>query len=202
MTSFQSIAASSAQDAEQGDLAAVVHGADHVAQRLGVARHFEADVEALVHVDLGHHLRAASAGRARTARVAPIRAGEREAVVVDVGDDDVARADMAADRDRHQADRPGAGDQHVLADEVEGQRGMDGVAERIEDRGDLVGDGIGDRIGVGGGDRDIIGEGARPVDADAVACCGRGARARRGSCGRSRRRYGPRRKPAGRPSAR
>jgi hypothetical protein len=50
----------------------------------------------------------------------------------------VARTDKPRDRDGHDADRTGAGDQHVLADHVEGERGMGGIAERIEDRGDLI----------------------------------------------------------------
>ena len=69
--------------------------------------------------------------------------GELQALRVDVGDDDMARADMARDRGGHDADRPGAGDQHVLADKIEGERGVDGVAERIEDRADLVVDASG-----------------------------------------------------------
>ena len=34
---------------------------------------------------------------------------------------------------------PGPGDQHILADQIEGQRGVDRVAQGIEDRPDLVG---------------------------------------------------------------
>ena len=68
---------------------------------------------------------------------------ELQAIVVDVGDDDVARADEAHDRRGHDADRPGAGDQHVLADDVERERGVHGVAERIENRGDLIVDRVG-----------------------------------------------------------
>ena len=69
---------------------------------------------------------------------------------------------------RHDADRPGAGDQHVLADEVEGERGVDGIAERIEDGADLVVDPVGQRHDVEGGDAHIFGEGAGQVDADAL----------------------------------
>ena len=76
------------------------------------------------------------------ARGAQLR-GELEAVVVDVGDDDVAGAGMAGDRGGHRADRAGAGDQHVLAEHVPLQRGVDGVAERIEDRGDVEIDAVG-----------------------------------------------------------
>jgi hypothetical protein len=46
-------------------------------------------------------------------------AREAEAIIVDVGDHDVARADMTCDRHRHDADRASARDQHVLADQVE-----------------------------------------------------------------------------------
>ena len=78
------------------------------------------------------------------------------------------RADMARDRARHDADRPGPGDQHVLADEIEGERGMDRVAERIEDRAELVVDVVGQRHDVERRHAHIIGEGAGDVDADAA----------------------------------
>ena len=39
-------------DAEHGDLAAVAHVGEHVAEGVGVAGHFEADVEAFVHAEL------------------------------------------------------------------------------------------------------------------------------------------------------
>ena len=74
-------------------------------------------------------------GRAHLAR-------QVETVVVDVRDDDVACADEARDGGRHDPDRPGAGDEHVLAHQVEGERGVRGIAEGIEDRGDLVADAI------------------------------------------------------------
>ncbi len=122
-----------------------------------------------------------------TARVAPIFARQLETVVVDVGDDDVARADVAADRGGHDADRAGAGDQHVLADQIERQRGVGGVAERVEDRGDLVGDCVGQLEHVGRRHHQVLGEAARPVDADAARCCGTGGGGRRGSCGSGRR---------------
>ena len=90
-----------------------------------------------------------------------------EPVVVDVGDDDVARADVAGDRRRHDADRAGAGDQHVLADQVERQRGVRRVAEGIEDRRELVGDVVRDLEGVERGDDADTRRSARAVDADA-----------------------------------
>ena len=57
---------------------------------------------------------------------------------VRLADDDVAGAGMAGDGGRHQPDRAGADDQHVLAEDGEAERRVDGVAERVEDRGDLL----------------------------------------------------------------
>src|SRR5712692_5247379 len=84
-----------ARDAEQGDAAAVVHELEHRAERLGGARHLEADVEALEHAELRHDLierRGAVIDRERRAH-AP---REVQAVRVAVGDHDVARADHLA----------------------------------------------------------------------------------------------------------
>jgi hypothetical protein len=52
----------------------------------------------------------------------------------------------------------GAGDQHVLAHEIEGERGMHGIAEGIEDRGDLVRHLIGDRHDIVFRNADIFAE--------------------------------------------
>ena len=72
------------------------HVVEHVAERLRIARHFEADVEALGHAELLLHVLRASRCATLTVRVAPSFFGELEPVVVDVGDDDVAGAGMAA----------------------------------------------------------------------------------------------------------
>ena len=68
---------------------------------------------------------------------------ERQPGRVDVGDDDVPRPDVPRHGGRHDADRPGAGDQHVLADEIERQGRMHRIAERIQDGAELVVDVIG-----------------------------------------------------------
>ena len=52
---------------------------------------------------------------------------------------------MANDRPGHDSDRPGARDQHVFASEIEGEKGVDGVSERIEDRADIDVDIVGER---------------------------------------------------------
>ena len=61
---------------------------------------------------------------------------------------------------------PGPGDQHVLADKIEGKHGMDRVAERIEDRAELVVDVVGQRHDVERRHPHIFGKGARNVDAN------------------------------------
>ena len=79
----------------------------------------------------------------------------------------MARADALGDGHGHDADGAGAGDQHVLAHHVEGERGVRGVAERIEDAGDVVGDRVRQLERVAGGDRQVLGETALAVHAHA-----------------------------------
>ena len=63
---------------------------------------------------------------------------------------------------------PGAGDQHVLAQHGERERGVHGVAERVEDRGDVAVDAVVVVPDVGHRQREVLGERARAVDADAL----------------------------------
>ena len=44
------------RDAEHGDVAAVMHGAQHLAKRGGVARHLEPHVETFLHAELAHRI--------------------------------------------------------------------------------------------------------------------------------------------------
>ena len=60
----------------------------------------------------------------------------------------------------HDADRAGTGDQHILADEIEGQRRVHGIAQWIEDGADLVVDFLGQMDGVEGRDLEIFRKGA------------------------------------------
>ena len=62
---------------------------------------------------------------------------EVASVGVRFADDDVTGARVAHDRGRHEADRAGPAHEDVLAEDREGERGVDRVAERVEDRGDL-----------------------------------------------------------------
>ncbi len=89
-------------------------------------------------------------------------------------------------RHRHDADRARAGNEHVLADEVERQRRMRRVAEWIEDGSEVVGDFGRNLEGVKRRNHQILGERALAIHADADGCCGTSAGAGTGSCGRSR----------------
>ena len=91
---------------------------------------------------------------------------ELQPVRVDVRDDDVPSARVPDDRRRHQADRSGAGDQHVLAENRELQRRVHRVAERVEDRRDVAVDGTLVVPDVRHRQRDVLGERAGPVHAD------------------------------------
>jgi hypothetical protein len=93
---------------------------------------------------------------------------EGEAAGVHVGDDDVAGARVARHGRGHDADGARAGHQHVLADQVKAERGVDGVAQGIEDGPDLVVDGVRQGDGVEGRKAQVFGEGAGLVDADAA----------------------------------
>ena len=122
-------------------------------------------VEAFLHVELLLNLferRGAGINREGDADFA----GEVAAVLIGVGDDDVARASVASDGGSHDADGAGSGDEDVFAEDGECERGMDGVAEGIEDRGDLVGDAWRVAPDVGHGDDDVLGEGSVAINAD------------------------------------
>ena len=75
---------------------------------------------------------------------------------------------MARDGGRHDADRPGPRDQHILAQQIELLRRVHGIAERIEQGPDLVGNLIRQFDNVEGRDRDEFGESPLSIDPDAA----------------------------------
>src|SRR5258706_878656 len=154
------------RNAEQRNLAAVVHVLEHARERFRYAGHLEAAVEAVGHPEMGHDTAQALALDVDDAGC-PHAPSEPEPIVVDVGDYDVPGSDMLGDRRGHDADRSRAGDQHVLADQVERERGMSGVAERIEDRREIVGDVVGNPKRVERRDHQVLGECAFTIDAHA-----------------------------------
>jgi hypothetical protein len=92
--------------------------------------------------------------------------GEVAAVLVGIGDDDVAGTGVAGDGGGHDADGAGSGDEDIFAEDGKGQGGVDGVAEGIEDSGDLAGDAGSMLPDVGHGEDDVLGEGTVAVDSD------------------------------------
>ena len=95
--------------------------------------------------------------------------GDAQPRRVHVGDHDVPRAGVAHHGRRQAADRPGAGDEHVLADQVERQRRVHGVAQRVEDGQGVERDPLVRRPHVDRREREVLGEGAGSGRADAHA---------------------------------
>ena len=81
--------------------------------------------------------------------------------------DDVAGAGVPGHGRRHDPDGPGAGDQYVLADQRERQRGVHGVAERVEDAPPLPGPRRSGAPTRSRGQHHVLGEGAVAADAEA-----------------------------------
>src|SRR5262249_17932635 len=68
---------------------------------------------------------------------------------------------------RHHPDGTGPGDEDVLTHQVEGERGVHRVPQRVEERGDLVGNLLRHPEDVERREGDVLGEAAGPVDAQA-----------------------------------
>ena len=91
-----------------------------------------------------------------------------QTVGVHVGDHHVARAGVPRHGRGHDADGSRAGDQHVLAQHRKRKRRVHGVAEGIENGGDIEVDAVMMPPDVGHGQRDVFGERAGPVHAHAL----------------------------------
>ena len=76
---------------------------------------------------------------------------------------------MADDRGGHQADRPCSGDEHVFPQNRKRQRGVDGVAEGIEDGGNVLIDPSMMTPDVGHGQRDVLGKCSGAIHTHALA---------------------------------
>ncbi len=155
------------RDSEHGDFCAVAHIGQHVAEGGGITGHLEADVEAFGHGELFldvFEVLAAGIDGERDAHFA----GELEAILVDVGDDDVTGAGVAHDGGGHDADGTRAGDENVLAEQWEGEGGVDGVTERVEDGSDIRIDARAVDPGIGHGQGKVLGKCAGAIDADAL----------------------------------
>src|SRR6202140_3897938 len=151
---------------EHGDTSAVRHVRDHVAQRARLAGHLEPGVESFFHAELFLHLGKGGGANVHGTRHADL-ARELQAVVADIGDDDMARADVTSHQRGHDPDRTRAGDQDVFGDDPKLRRRVYGVAERVEDRRDVEVDLGQVRPQVDRRHHDELGEGAVPLNSDA-----------------------------------
>src|SRR5207302_605223 len=103
---------------EQRDFAAVKQVRKDVVECFWAAGHFERDVETFFHVEFLHRVGQVFGAHVQ-GKIDIHLACKIESIRIDVGDDDVTRAGVFADRNRHAADRAGAGDEHVFTDEID-----------------------------------------------------------------------------------
>lgn len=84
--------------------------------------------------------------------------------MVGIGDDNVTGSGVTGDRGGHDADGTGSGDEDIFAEDGKGERGVDGVAERVEDSGNLMLDAGGVLPDVGHGKNDEFREGSIAIN--------------------------------------
>lgn len=124
----------------------------------------EADVETLLHPELAHGFtQVARGGVDEQVGTGPLR--QLQPGVRQVGHGDVPGTDVTGDGRGHDADRPRPGDDDVLAREGEGQGGVHGIAQGVEDRTEVGVDVVVVDPGIARRDDDVVGEGAVAVDA-------------------------------------
>ena len=128
-----------------------------------VAAHLEADIEALVHVEFALHIGEFLARHIHHA-IRAERLGQREAMLIDVRDHDVARSRVPHDRSGHATDRIArAGDEHILAKYIERQRRVYRIAQRVEDARHVAIDAGSVVPHIRHGQRNVFRKRARPV---------------------------------------
>ncbi len=140
----------------------MVHLVDHVLEGAGHPGHLQPHIEPFGHAEIFHDIGELLLGHVDGTGGAHL-AGQFQPVFVDVGDHHVTGANVTADGSSHDADGACAGDEHVFTHQVEGEGGVHGVAERIEDGGQLIGDVVRQLEGVEGRDHQVFGEGTRAV---------------------------------------
>ena len=105
-------------NSEERDLSAVKHVRQNIVERFRIAGHFQSDVESFFHPELFH--RAGEFFSAHIQREIDSHfPGELESVGIDVRDDDMSGPSMFANRDGHAANWTGAGDENILANQIE-----------------------------------------------------------------------------------
>jgi hypothetical protein len=109
----------------------VKHIRQDIFERFRVAGHFQSDVKAFLHSQLLHCFGYFLCADIQCEICAHF-AREIKAICIHVRDDDVTRAGAFANRNGHATDRPGAGDEDVFSHQIERERRVHGVAQRIE----------------------------------------------------------------------
>ena len=127
---------------KNGNLSAVVHIIDHGGKSGTIAGHFQTDIEAFLQADvLDGFFQTFSGHVDRIDRRRDLFA-QVQAVVVHIGDDDTAGADMVRNCCSHHTNCTAAGDQDILADHIIGQCCMDCIAQRIKGRNHILRNGV------------------------------------------------------------
>src|ERR1700733_12436495 len=125
------------RDAEHGNLAAVTHVGDHVAQGLRTARHLQGNIESLHHPQLLLHLRNRCLSWIHSHSCAQL-ARQIQPEGIHIGHNNMPCPRMTHHRNRHEANRTRARDEDILAEYWEREGSMHRVPEWIEDGGDLL----------------------------------------------------------------
>ncbi len=154
------------RNTQHRDAASVVHGIQHRAERRWRTGHLQTHVKAFGHAQLFHHVGQAlfrdihRAGHAHFAR-------QRQTIFIHVGNHDITCPNVLRHRRGHNADWARAGDQHVLTNQIEGERGVYRVTERVEDGGQIVRNVVRNFERVKSRDHQVFCETARTVHAHA-----------------------------------
>lgn len=100
-------------------------------QSFRVPRHFKRNVKAFFHAELFHGVGEFFGAHVESERCSHF-ARELETIWIDVSNDDMTRSSLFADRQSHATNRAGARNEHIFADEIERERSVHSITERIE----------------------------------------------------------------------
>ena len=170
------------RDAHHADEAAHDHGVDDLLEGIGAAAHFQPDIKAFAHAEIRHDIAQVFFQHVNGSYIGDLLR-QRQAIGVDIGEDNMAGFGEARDSGCHRADGAGAGDQDILADDIEGKDAVNGIAQGIEYGADFQGKIVGQGNDVKGGDDQVFGKSAGTIYANATGIGVQVKASRRGRCG-------------------